>query len=369
MIAHLPLASHPNPVSVLVIGGGDGGVLREVLKHPSVKSAVLCDIDEAVPRVSKAFLPHMAAGFNDPRVTVHIGDGFKFLDDKKAEFDVIITDSSDPVGPASSLFEKPYFQLLKESLKPGGSISTQGECIWLHLPLINDLMSMSRTLFPVAEFAYTSIPTYPSGTIGFVVCTLDEKRDLRTPLRDVEGCRYWNKAVHSAAFTLPTFAQKVVDASKHITPTTKAASAPKKILLLGSGFVAQPAADYILRQPENSLTIGCRNIATAQALASTLSREATAISVDVSDEASLDAAVREHDLIVSLIPYTFHTNVINSAIKYKKNVVTTSYVSEAMKALEPACIAAGITVMNEIGLDPGECSIYGDGGMTLTTCV
>ena len=105
MIAHLPLASHPNPVSVLVIGGGDGGVLREVLKHPSVKSAVLCDIDEAVPRVSKAFLPHMAAGFDDPRVTVHIGDGFKFLDDKKCEFDVIITDSSDPVGPANSLFQ------------------------------------------------------------------------------------------------------------------------------------------------------------------------------------------------------------------------------------------------------------------------
>ncbi|ORY62851.1 Saccharopine dehydrogenase-domain-containing protein [Leucosporidium creatinivorum] len=357
MIAHLPLASHPNPVSVLVIGGGDGGVLREVLKHPSVKSAVLCDIDEAVPRVSKQFLPHMAAGFDDPRVTVHIGDGFKFLDDKKAEFDVIITDSSDPVGPANSLFEKPYFQLLKESLKPGGSISTQGECIWLHLPLINDLMTMTRGLFPVAEFAYTSIPTYPSGTIGFVVCTLDENRDLRTPLRDVKNVRYWNKQVHKQAFTLPTFAQKVVDAAGRAVAAPKEA-APKKVLLLGSGFVAQPAAEYILRRAENSLTVACRNVETAQALADQLSGNASAISVDVADEASLDAAVKEHDLIISLIPYTFHANVIKSAIKFKKNVVTTSYVSDAMKALEPAAIEAGITVLNEVGLDPGLDHLY-----------
>lgn len=92
MIAHLPLNSHPNPENVLVIGGGDGGVLREVLKHPSVKSATLCDIDEAVPRVSKDYLPHMAAGFNDPRVTLYIGDGFQFLRDQVGKFDVIITD-------------------------------------------------------------------------------------------------------------------------------------------------------------------------------------------------------------------------------------------------------------------------------------
>lgn len=235
-------------------------MLREVLKHPSVQRAVLCDIDEAVPRVSKAFLPHMAAGFNDPRVTVHIGDGFAFLEDQKAQFDVIITDSSDPVGPANALFQKPYFQLLKESLKAGGSISTQGECIWLHLPLIHDLMTMTQGLFPVAEFAFTSIPTYPSGSIGFVVCSLDPTRDLKTPLRNVENTRYWNKEIHAAAFVLPTFAQKIVDDAKAAViaaQVAKASAKPaKKILLLGSGFVAQPAADYILREAENSLTIG-----------------------------------------------------------------------------------------------------------------
>ncbi|GAA5853441.1 hypothetical protein JCM8547_002458 [Rhodosporidiobolus lusitaniae] len=356
MIAHLPLASHPNPEKVLVIGGGDGGVLREVLKHPSVKSATLCDIDEAVPRVSKLYLPHMAKGYDDPRVTLFIGDGFKFLNDYKNEFDVIITDSSDPVGPANSLFQKPYFQLLKESLREGGTISTQGECIWLHLPLIHDLMEMSRGLFAKAEFAYTSIPTYPSGTIGFVVATKDGKRDLRKPLRELPNCRYWSPAVHRQAFTLPTFAQAVVD--KSLTKAAPANASPKKVLLLGSGFVAKPAADYVLRRPENSVTVGCRTLSAAQSFASTLSREAAAIAVDASDEASLDAAVKEHDLVISLIPYTQHANVIKSAIKFKKDVVTTSYVSPAMKELHEQAVAAGITVLNEIGLDPGIDHLY-----------
>lgn len=126
MIAHLALFSHPNPKKVLVIGGGDGGVLREVVKHESVEEAVLCDIDEAVIRLSKKYLPGMSVGFNHPNVKTHVGDGFKFLEDKKDTFDVIITDSSDPEGPAESLFQKPYFELLNGALREGGVITTQG---------------------------------------------------------------------------------------------------------------------------------------------------------------------------------------------------------------------------------------------------
>ncbi|KAL3422955.1 spermidine synthase [Phlyctema vagabunda] len=126
MITHLAMNSHPNPKKVLVIGGGDGGVLREVIKHDCVEEAILCDIDEAVIRLSKKYLPGMAIGFQHPKVKVHVGDGFKFLDDYKNEFDVIITDSSDPEGPAESLFQKPYFELLFGALKEGGVISTQG---------------------------------------------------------------------------------------------------------------------------------------------------------------------------------------------------------------------------------------------------
>jgi spermidine synthase len=126
MITHLAMNSHPAPKSVLVIGGGDGGVLREVVKHESVEKAILCDIDEAVVRVSKKYLPGMSIGFQHPNVEVFIGDGFKFLADRKNEFDVIITDSSDPEGPAESLFQKPYFELLYGALKDGGVITTQG---------------------------------------------------------------------------------------------------------------------------------------------------------------------------------------------------------------------------------------------------
>jgi spermidine synthase len=126
MITHLAMNSHPNPRNVLVIGGGDGGVLREVVKHTSVESAVLCDIDEAVIRLSKQYLPGMSSGFSASNATVHVGDGFEFLKTHKNEFDVIITDSSDPDGPAESLFQKPYFQLLSDALREGGVISTQG---------------------------------------------------------------------------------------------------------------------------------------------------------------------------------------------------------------------------------------------------
>ena len=126
MITHLAMNAHPNPKKVLVIGGGDGGVLREVVKHECVEEAVLCDIDEAVIRLSKKYLPSMSVGYQHPKVKVHVGDGFKFLDDYKNEFDVIITDSSDPEGPAEALFQKPYFQLLNGALREGGVITTQG---------------------------------------------------------------------------------------------------------------------------------------------------------------------------------------------------------------------------------------------------
>lgn len=104
----------------------------------------------------------MSACYKDKRVEVHIGDGFKFLPEHKNSYDVIITDSSDPVGPAEALFKPDYFKLLKESLKEGGNISTQAECVWLHLPLMRELKQNNSKIFPVCEFAYTTIPTCKS---------------------------------------------------------------------------------------------------------------------------------------------------------------------------------------------------------------
>ncbi|ODQ57853.1 hypothetical protein WICANDRAFT_80022 [Wickerhamomyces anomalus NRRL Y-366-8] len=129
----------------------------------------------------------------------------------------------------------------------------------------------------------------------------------------------------------------------------------KKVLLLGSGFVAKPTVDILAKTEGVQVTVACRTLEKAQSLASDV---ATAISLDVSKESELDAAVSDHDLIISLIPYIYHATVVKSAIKHKKNVLTTSYISPALKELEDQINEAGILVFNEIGLDPGLDHLY-----------
>lgn len=217
MIAHLALNSHKNPKKVLVIGGGDGGVLREIIKHETVEEAILCDIDEGVIINAKKYLPNMSKSFQNPKVKVHIGDGFKFLNDYKNTFDVIITDSSDPEGPAASLFEKPYFKLLHDALTDDGVITTQAESIWIHLDIIKNLKNACKAIFPNVEYSYCTIPTYPSGQIGFMVCSKNDKIDLKIPLRSIEAnkekelYKYYSKEIHQASFVLPNFAKYALE--------------------------------------------------------------------------------------------------------------------------------------------------------------
>lgn len=209
MVTHLAMCAHPNPEKVLVIGGGDGGVLREVAKHDCVKEIHICEIDKMVIDVSKKWLPKMAVGFDDPRVKVTIGDGCKFLENSKNEYDVIVVDSSDPIGPAEVLFEKPFYVNMKNALRPGGVISTQAECLWLHLDLIKRLLVQAKEMFKQAEYAYTTIPTYPSGVIGFCILSLrDESSSVPKRELPVEKLRYYNKDIHKSAFVLPEFARK-----------------------------------------------------------------------------------------------------------------------------------------------------------------
>ncbi|XP_070330381.1 spermidine synthase [Odocoileus virginianus] len=218
MIANLPLCSHPNPRKVLIIGGGDGGVLREVVKHSSVESVVQCEIDEDVIQVSKKFLPSMAIGYSSSKLTLHVGDGFEFMKQNQDAFDVIITDSSDPMGPAESLFKESYYQLMKTALKEDGILCCQGECQWLHLDLIKEMRHFCKSLFPVVDYAYCTIPTYPSGQIGFMLCSKNPSTNFREPLqplmqKQVEEMqlKYYNSDVHRAAFVLPEFARKALN--------------------------------------------------------------------------------------------------------------------------------------------------------------
>jgi len=219
-ISFIPLNCHPNPERVLIIGGGDGGVAREVAKHPLVKHITQCEIDEDVVKVSRLYLPGMAKGFDHEKVTLFIGDGFEFMEKHKAEFDVIITDSSDPEGPAQALFEQSYYQLMKNALKPKGIICCQGENFWILSETICKIMDFAGKMFPSVSYAQTQIPTYPTGCIGYVICSLEENKSFAKPTTTFDDetvdkleLKYYNSEIHSASFVLPTMFQKMLKKS------------------------------------------------------------------------------------------------------------------------------------------------------------
>ncbi|KAF5746621.1 spermidine synthase family protein [Tripterygium wilfordii] len=224
MITHLPLCSILNPKKVLVIGGGDGGVLREVSRHSSVERIDICEIDKMVVDVSKEFFPHIAVGYEDPRVTLNIGDGVAFLKAVPEEtYDAIIVDSSDPIGPAQELFEKPFFESVAKALRPGGVVCTQAESIWLHMQIIEDIVANCRQVFKGSvNYAWTTVPTYPSGVIGFMLCSTEGPHvDFKHPVNPIDATcchnkekqplKFYNSEIHSAAFCLPSFAKRVID--------------------------------------------------------------------------------------------------------------------------------------------------------------
>lgn len=216
MITHIPMHAHPDPQSVLIVGGGDGGVLREVCRHEGVQRITMCEIDPVVCDVSKKYLGKtLATSFDDPRVTLVHADAAEFVKDKLGEYDVIIVDSSDPVGPAESLFTSSFYTGLRAAMKPGAIMCNQGECIWLHLELIGECLRECCSVFPSVDYAFTTIPTYPSGQIGFLLCSTSPDVVLRRPARAPSAAmqsqlKYYSPAVHSAAFVLPSFAERAV---------------------------------------------------------------------------------------------------------------------------------------------------------------
>jgi len=218
MITHLPMFSHPNPEHVLIVGGGDGGVIREVVKHKCVKSITICEIDQMVIDCGKKFFPSVAAAWDDKRLTIVCDDASKYMESKEAEgkFDAIICDSSDPVGPAKALFESPFYRNMYKCLRPGGRISTQAESVWMHLELIQGLFRKTLPIFANVEYASTQIPTYPCGQIGFLMCcrtdnkTPDQCRlPVRKPDNDME-LQYYSTELHSSCFVLPAFVSRAI---------------------------------------------------------------------------------------------------------------------------------------------------------------
>ena len=136
MITHIPLFTHKNPKKALVIGGGDGGAIREIIKHPSIEKAVLVEIDEGVVEISKKYLPEISCALDNEKVEVIIDDGIKYVNEHKNEFDIIMVDSTDPVGPAVGLFALDFYKSIYECLKDDGIFVAQTESPFFHKELI-----------------------------------------------------------------------------------------------------------------------------------------------------------------------------------------------------------------------------------------
>ncbi|KAK9505070.1 hypothetical protein O3M35_009215 [Rhynocoris fuscipes] len=218
MISFLPLCSHPDPKKVLIVGGGDGGVAREVTKHPSVELVEQVEIDDRVIDLCKKYLPSMAVGFKHPKLKLHVGDGFEFMKQRTQQYDVIITDSSDPVGPAIPLFKQEYFKLMRSALKPGGIVCSQASNPWSNTKEYVEVTNVCKDLFPSSGFAYTSVPTYPNGVIGFALGSLNKETNFKEPVKRFSEeelskmeLRYYNSDVHKAAFCLPNFMKNALN--------------------------------------------------------------------------------------------------------------------------------------------------------------
>ncbi|MEW6242871.1 MAG: polyamine aminopropyltransferase [Bacillota bacterium] len=211
MLVHVPLVAHPNPESVLVIGGGDGGSIREILKHPSVKKATLVEIDEKVTAASREYLPTLSSALSDPRVEMHFTDGIRFVAESRNAFDVIIVDSTDPIGAAVGLFKLDFYRSVYEALRPEGIFSAQTESPFIMPDVIRSVYADVSSVFPVCKLYLGTVPTYPGVLWSFTIGS--KKHDPAVPDRSraerVTG-RYYNYDIHKSAFSLPTFVQELV---------------------------------------------------------------------------------------------------------------------------------------------------------------
>lgn len=210
MIVHVPMMVHPHPKKVLVIGGGDGGTVREVLKHEAVEEVHLCEIDREVIEACKEFLPSISCKLDDPKVTILFEDGAAFVKKNKNTYDIIIVDSSDPIGPAKILFEKPFYQDVHDALKDDGIAVAQCESFFFHGDLIKDVLATNKSLYPIVEYYYTLVPTYPSGMIGFSFCSKKYKPKDIFNKPAPKDLKYYTPEVHHASFCLPMFTREFV---------------------------------------------------------------------------------------------------------------------------------------------------------------
>lgn len=217
MLVHVPMAVHPQVKDVLVIGAGDGGILRELTKYAEIESIQLVEVDEEVIEVSKTYLPQIASCFEDPRVQVEIADGLRFVRKKKDCYDLIIVDSTDPFGPGEGLFTREFYGNCYNALHEDGILVNQHESPFYpdDAKAVRNIHRKTKPIFPINKLYQAHIPTYPSGhwLFGFLAKVYDPLEDLneeRWAARALKT-RYYNLALHRGSFALPNYVFELLE--------------------------------------------------------------------------------------------------------------------------------------------------------------
>ena len=216
MITHIPVAVHPNPKKILLIGAGDGGVIRELTRYPSIESIDLVEIDELVVEVSKKYLPTTSCCFDDPRINFYFEDGVKFIRSCEDKYDIIIVDSTDPFGPGEGLFTKEFYGSCYKALKADGIMVNQHESPFYDEVAAAMQRSHKRIVesFPISKVYQAHIPTYPSGhwLFGFASKKYHPVNDFNGTKWSMLGLktRYYNPRLHVGAFALPNYVEELL---------------------------------------------------------------------------------------------------------------------------------------------------------------
>ena len=213
MISHVPLMMHPHPERVLIIGGGDGGVAREVCRHDCVKQVDLCDIDGRVIALSKEYFPTISKVLNNPpeKLHVHVGDGIAFAKQVKDFYDVIIIDCSDPIGPGEGLFTRDFYRSAFSALREDGLIVQQTESPIVQQQTVHDVFEAMNDVFPIVRMYYSHVPIYPACMHSFMLAskkydplTADIRKDIPQPMK------YYNAGIQKSCFVLPNFVKELL---------------------------------------------------------------------------------------------------------------------------------------------------------------
>ena len=220
MLTHVPLLTHGNVKRVLIIGGGDGGILRETCKHTSLEHITQVEIDQQVIEMCKTYLPnHSAGAYDDPRVNIVINDGARFVHECTEKFDVIISDSTDPIGPGDVLFTADFYADCKNCLTHDGILVTQNGVAFMQLDEVTTTAKRLQPYFADQSFYCAAVPTYIGGVMTFAWASNNRLYrsttvDLITQRLDAANikCGYYNPAIHMASFALPQYIKNALAA-------------------------------------------------------------------------------------------------------------------------------------------------------------